>query len=780
MEHGRGTPVVRRWAWDRIQDWLGTSDRTLLITGGAGHGKSALVAALAQHGREGGLTIHATHHCLMRLPSSTDPVRVFASLAGQLSRRVPGYGAVAGDLGLADRGSQPEDAAARAAVLDSRTPRAAYQRALRDPFDILTSTGRLTSDVVLVVDGLDECGPQGSAILTELLAGHHDPPVPHLRVIATARPSLITEAGSAGSLAGHQSGFSSFDLTADSPDVVRDVGEFLAATASHSETDVSALASAAGGSLLYADLATRLDRAGYLGVSRSGQLPAGLDGLYDVIFGATKSYARQVLGLLARSRGHGLTPRQLTRLLGATAAEVNDVLSSCAAVIIGRRRRRPHHRCLGEYVAATGGPSSAELDWMIAQRLLRDGVGCWPASEEYGLRNILIHLADVGAGAPDADRRRAAATAIGTTVGESGYLTAALAHVGVDDLLSGFAYVLDRAPTVAPEVRRAAEVLRAQAPALRSARTSRDPDLAVQQLVYEAATVGATSLGRALVDRIGATGILTLWATVNSPTRFAPEARPGHRHQVDDATIMFDGERGVTSSHDGAFQIWQLASGQLAREIDTDGGVIRRHAVPDPAHVVTAGPDGVPELLNIESGERAPLVPKRTTQLSTFAVDRDGIRGISGDPDGNATIWDLEIGKPMVRLICRADLLTAVAIAADGRLAATGSISGDVIVWDVPAGVALHRLGLPTVVSALALTPRGDRLIIGDDESLSVYTVPGVDQGRPAARLVTRSRVTAVAVNPAMPSYVLCGTASGQVIYLRIPTWPPAAGHQLG
>jgi len=52
--------------------------------------------------------------------------------------------------------------------------------------------------------------------------------------------------------------------------------------------------------------------------------------------------------------------------------------------------------------------------------------------------------------------------------------------------------------------------------------------------------------------------------------------------------------------------------------------------------VVTAEPDSLSEVLNIESGEMAPFVPERTTQL--FAVDREGIRGISGDPDGNATI----------------------------------------------------------------------------------------------------------------------------------------------
>jgi hypothetical protein len=102
-------------------------------------------------------------------------------------------------------------------------------------------------------------------------------------------------------------------------------------------------------------------------------------------------------------------------------------------------------------------------------------------------------------------------------------------------------------------------------------------------------------------------------------------------------------------------------------------------------------------------------------------------------------------------------------------MAATGSLTGDVVIWDVPTGVAVHRLTCPAIVSALALTPRADRLIIGDHESLSVYPIPDTSPRSPVARLVTRSRVTAVAVNPAMPSYVLCGTASGQVTYVRIP-----------
>jgi hypothetical protein len=743
----------------------------LLITSPAGHGKTALVNELARHGPDSGLTVHATHHCVERQPTSTDPVRVFARIAGQLVHRVPGYGAVVGDLGLVERGGGTDAAlSARAAVLDSPTPEIAFTRALKEPFGVLASTGRLAQDVVLVVDGLDECAPVRSSILTQLLAGEPDgPAVPHLRVIATSRPTTgapTTSAPTTDRAQARSSRVSSFDLTADCPDVTRDVKVFLART--HlARRDVSALVSAAGGSLLYADLAVRMDRAGAYEARQWGELPAGLNGLYDALLGTTKPLARTVLALLARSRGDGLRPRQLTRLLDASWSDVDDVLAHCSPVVQGSNRRRTHHRCLGDYLAATMGiPATSDLDWLIAERLLRDGIGRWRGTDGYGLRNVLIHLAHVAAGASRPERRRAAATAIAATVNEPGYLTAALGSIGVDDLLSGLGYVVDRAPTLAGDVARTAGVLRSQGTVLRQAWATRDHGLITQQLVYEAATVGATKIGRALVDRIGGAGILTLWATVNSPDRVAPDARPGHQQDVDDASILPDGERGVTSSRDGVFRVWQLASGQLLHEIDTERWLRRLHDLSDYLNVVTAQPDGGADAMN---ATRRPIPMDGAGQMSTFAVDRNSTRGISGDSDGNATVWDLEHLSPMVRLRCRADLVTAVDISGDGWLAATGSIAGEVMLWDVPTGVPVHRFTCPGVISALGIAPCGTRIIVGDHESVSVYAIPDVPAPVPVARLSTGSRVTALTVNPGMPSYVLCGTASGQVMYLRLP-----------
>lgn len=267
-----------------------------------------------------------------------------------------------------------------------------------------------------------------------------------------------------------------------------------------------------------------------------------------------------------------------------------------------------------------------------------------------------------------AARRGAAGRAIGATINEPDFLSAALSTVGVDALLSGLEYVLERAPTVSPDVSRVAEVLRAQAPILRKVRTNRDDSFAAKQLIYEAATIGATGIARALVGRIRSTTILTLWATVNSPARLAPDARPGHQLQVDDASVMLDGERGVTTSRDGVIRVWHLASGQLSHEVDIAGGSGRSHAPADAPSMMTAWPDGPAQMTDTESAERPPLGPEHTALMSAFAVDRDGVRGISGDADGNATIWDLQVGEPLLRLNCRAGLLTrSTSLSTHGR-----------------------------------------------------------------------------------------------------------------
>ena len=105
--------------------------------------------------------------------------------------------------------------------------------------------------------------------------------------------------------------------------------------------------------------------------------------------------------------------------------------------------------------------------------------------------------------------------------------------------------------------------------------------------------------------------ILTLWATVDTPFRLAPNGRRGHSGQVLDIAITTTGEKGVTTARDGTTKIWWLASGRMDHHLRTQSAVTGLFPGPDGAHVVTTGADGRAEVWNVGSGQSVAELDER-------------------------------------------------------------------------------------------------------------------------------------------------------------------------
>ena len=748
----------RHSATSTIQDWLTSPDETLLLVGGAGTGKSALVTRLAQ--AQGPTSIHATHFCRADAPKSVDPIRVLASIGEQLSRTIPGYA----ELLRPSWPAQHDNGLAPDAVLDSFDARGAFHTTLRTPLETLRRRGRLPGNVVVIVDGLDEAEPGGGAALIDLFTMGRNGQPPGLKFLLTMRP---------GRLADGLAPVATVDLSRDGPADLDDMGEYLATIPYLAGSERRNIAAGSCGSYVYVDLATRLRRAGDTGLFR-GTPPDGLAALYHFLLYEREkltSFDRTVLCLLGRGRDRGFTVSEVAALLDASVAESDEAILRLGILLTGTNQLRPHHRCLAEHVVSTrrDGIDPAEFDWRISQAIIRRWAPRWPAcGESYPLRHVLTHLADVVAGTDQRGRQQVAVTAIEATVANPGFVTQALARIGVDDALTAMAYVRRQLPGLVGQVNTTARLLRVQAPALRQARQTGDTVLGAQQLLFAASGAGEADLGRALVGRVSG-GLLTLWATTDSHVLYAPNARRGHSREVTDISMPSTGTQAITSSPDGTALIWRLASGQLAQSLNAGPNLAGVVAAPDASQVVAFKADGRVGLMDVDSGETVRDATGPTVAVTAFAVNADGSCAVSGDLDGNATIWDLTSGEPLGRLPGDRAVITAVAISADGLTVALGYLGGGVTMWDVPTrnlGASMKHAGR---VTALALTPHADHVIVGGECSLSAYPLPPARPAKPIARLFTRSRVSAVAVNPVMPRYVLFGTALGQVAYVRLP-----------
>jgi hypothetical protein len=752
----------RPWAVEAVVDWWRSQVPTMTVLGAPGTGKTALVKTVIE-GRydtgRGRIPVHANHLCDGPVVASTDPRRVLASIGGQLARTVPGY-AVCTGLWTRDT-DQDQNRQVLLAAMDSATVAVAYDRILRQPLRALAAGQRLPGDVLLVIDGIDEtlpAGPPGG--LADLFAEQAADPVPGLRTLMTLRSDPERRL----------SGGTVIDLSADPGRDAAGINEHLAATLDLAAGRRAAIAEAASGSYLYADLAGRLAVAG-MDIATLTEHGCDLDAVYSCLLervGDPASLARRALEVLGRARGRGLTAARLAAVLGTGTRQVTLALQRVPGLLRGGRELRPYHRCLSEYLARQGRAVSA-IDWAIADTFAGYGSGHWSRCQElYPLRNLLVHLTDAARPGTAGGPGRAALEAVAKLVDDPSFVLAALCRTGVADLLTALSYVERGGAMPYREGISLARLVRRQAATLYSPNERPDRALVAQQLGYETANAGVSQLANGVAEWIAPTGILTLWATHDRWLSLGHTRLVGHNAAITHLAVTPDGTRGISASRDGVTRMWRLASGIPAYTRPATTPVTALHPVPD-GRVVASTSDGQAQVWDTNDGTHLAQIPGgRSVMVSAFAISADGSCAISGDLDGNATVWDLRQATPILRLPCRAQLLTAVAMAPTGRYAATNSLDGLVTLWDVASAVPLAQFATDPTTAALALAPDGDRLFVGGD-GFAVYALRGPACGQTIARLTTHYRVTALAVNPTMPQYVLFGTSSGQVAYVQAP-----------
>ncbi|WP_437338946.1 TIR domain-containing protein [Sorangium sp. So ce394] len=709
-------------AIDRHLDGAGASGRWVLVTGGPGMGKSAILSRWLDVEEQRGRG--APHHFLRRDVMDWDrPEAVARSLAAQIEALYPAQ---------KDPAARPES---RMIELLARVSKR----------ELVPRGERL----VLVLDGLDEARSDG--------AGQNPLPgflpyalPPRVHALCASRPQYphlawLESRGNVRRIDLDEPAWASSNEQACRA-FWRDQAPRFAPRLDPGLVE-EAIARAQGNLLYAVKLREWLDEQPPE-QRRVERLPRGLKGFLEQIWQQLRSLPREQFGLVANGLGlicaarEALPLEEIEEAWGWSDVEDGeDFLRAARALLLeepaswrGVRAYRPYHEAFREFVAEKLGPKRmAELH----QRLL-ETTARWPVPEgesdfrrRYAARHAIAHA--LAAGARDA--ARALCRDLGLLAAlcrEDGpaALEDAL-RLGAKELGDGEVDLLHRAVRV-------------------ESHWLREEEEALPELVYNrlrSAGWEAERIARTLHFPRGLPKI-----RLQHPVRmWTGEERTLHGHSdgVTACAISPDGQHIVSASIDSTLKVWDLATGKLLSTLEGHSdGVTACSISPDGQRIASSSYDRTLKVWDLTTGKLLSTIEGRSGWVTACVISPDGQRIVSSSYNSTLKVWDLTTGKLLSTLESHSREVTACALSPDGQHIVSASTDSTLKVWDLATGKHVSTLeGHSDGVTACVLSPDGQRIVSAStDSTLKVWDLA---TGKLLSTLESHSReVTACAISP--------------------------------
>jgi hypothetical protein len=211
-----------------------------------------------------------------------------------------------------------------------------------------------------------------------------------------------------------------------------------------------------------------------------------------------------------------------------------------------------------------------------------------------------------------------------------------------------------------------------------------------------------------------------------------PRQQP-HPGNVSAVAITPDGLRALSGSSEGGLTLWDLASGQPARQFGPQTGGISSHSLcffPGGRKAASGGKDQLVHVWNLDTGGELAAWPGHEKWISGLAVSADGRRIVTGSGDGTVILRDADNGKILHRFsMPKEDTAARVAFDQEGNIVAAGNGQGGtppkpghLIVWDAQTYDVVRQDALPfTRHLAVAALP-GGRVMTTDAHAVRLWT----------------------------------------------------------
>jgi eukaryotic-like serine/threonine-protein kinase len=190
----------------------------------------------------------------------------------------------------------------------------------------------------------------------------------------------------------------------------------------------------------------------------------------------------------------------------------------------------------------------------------------------------------------------------------------------------------------------------------------------------------------------------------------------GHSAEVWGLAYTPDGTTLISAADDHSIKLWNARGGALRTTLKGHGALVTSLAVsPDGKMLASASFDNKVRLWDLPDGKPRDVLSGHTDRVRAVAFSPDGRVLASAGSDKTVRMWDLAGGKPLRILEGHTDSIRALAFEPSARLLVSSSNDRTIRVWSPEDGRELFSLVCPKQNSALAFSPDGSLLAVGDD-----------------------------------------------------------------
>ncbi|PHH49227.1 Vegetative incompatibility protein HET-E-1 [Ceratocystis fimbriata CBS 114723] len=174
----------------------------------------------------------------------------------------------------------------------------------------------------------------------------------------------------------------------------------------------------------------------------------------------------------------------------------------------------------------------------------------------------------------------------------------------------------------------------------------------------------------------------------------------GHSHSVLSVVFSNDGQRLASGSWDSTVKIWDATSGACLRTLEGHSDSVRSVAFSNDGQRLASGSsDSTVKIWDATSGACLQTLGGHSDSVSSVVFASDGQRLASGSEDTTVKIWDASSGACLQTLEGHSRAVLSVVFSNDGQRLASGSWDSTVKIWDATSGACLQTLeGLHGIV----------------------------------------------------------------------------------